>query len=207
MAPPSAVRVIASTLFVVAIAFVLSIPLWTADDSSTIEARQFSGPVERAVVLSPHPPLNEPNGLRAVLESGEMNDVPYRLEVAEAAGHWCFRFATGAEIDTHHGLSCSKGGEPAQGRPSLFSPAAANGLGRGVLVAGLSPDVKRLSLAATDGAAISARIYEFPPEFSSEVKILIAFLPPGTDVVSASAEDAAGHPIDVSKLPDQVDPY
>ena len=207
MALSAAVRGVAASFFVVAVGLLLSLPLWNADSSATVEPTPFEGTVEHHAVLSPHAPLDEENGLRAVVESGELNGTAYQLEVAEAAGYWCFRFATGPEVDTHHGLSCSKG-EPAEGRPSLFAPAATtSGLGRGVLVAGLPGEVKRLKLGATDGAAVRARIYEFPDEFQSDVMVLIAFLPPGIDVVSASAEDAAGHHINVSKLADQVDAY
>ena len=198
-----AARAIASLLFVVAIAFVLSLPVIQADKPLTLVPIPFEG-----IISSSFSEARTYSELEATIGSGEVNGVPWDLFVAESAGTWCFAFRIGPRTEdiTPEGNICTESSSGVG--PSMFIPASlSEGLDRGVLVAAVPSEIATLELEASGDATMRGYLFGGPEAIEADVQFLVVFLPPGADIASAQARDESGATIDVSRLVDQVDAY
>lgn len=187
-------------MFVVGIALVLSLPILQAENTLTLATTPFDGLVGLTISEGTGGSTSE---LEATLSSEEVDGVPWDIHVTEMSGTFCFTLRMGPE--TGDGMLCTESAS-AEG-PSQFIPAQSGGIDRGILVAALPGEIARLELGASDHATLSGHLLELPNHFDADPVILVAFLQPGTDIVSAVARDDSGRRIDVSRIVDQVDAY
>ena len=186
-----------SALFFVATATVLALPVLTASNELVLWPVRFEGLVTKVS----HPALSTQR--YATLDEGVSDGRDWSLDVDERSS-LCLSFSTDSRIGDA-GLMCS---EPVgrQVGPTQFIPAS-EALRRGVLLAVLPGEISELRLSATNDESLRGALYELPPNFRSEALVLVVFLPPGSDVVSATARAESGIRVDVSRLVDQVGAY
>lgn len=198
------IRVLGALLFTLALALLLLWPVLRADSKYTLTVRDSSAPITAPHVIS----VQDLQMEREVeVASGAVDEKRWRLVFATETNWWCYTFQV-VPGPTRQGVACSEAPAPASGASVMFSPAeGVRGINHAVLVAALPSQVEELTLRATDDARIRGVLVRPPVAFATRPVLLVAFLPPSTDIVEAHAWSETSEAIKVGALVDIVDAY
>lgn len=187
---------------VASLALVLAWPVLQAGGSYVLRTRDSSAEVTPAQAISlPGLLLNQ----EAKVATGFVNDNRWHLTFGAGAALWCFSFVIAP--GPSEGVSCVEGPVPIVGASVQFTPAELSNGDHGVVVAALPHHVEKLRLRATNDRSIRGVLVRPPAEFTSRPALLVAFLPPETDIIEAEAWNAENDPVAVRALVDMIADY
>jgi hypothetical protein len=192
---PRPLAAILSTLFFMGTAFVLALPVITSTAELVLRPEPFEGLVGE---------VSHSRQRFATLDEGATDGMEWSLRVSQRSGMSCISFSTESRVGDA-GLMCTEP-SPEDVGSSQFIPAT-DASPLSALIAGLPGNIEELRLRATDDLPIEGRLYAVPSIFRNAGTVLVAFLPPGADIVDARAVTNDGDGIDLSRLVDQVDAY
>jgi hypothetical protein len=185
-----------SLLFVLGIAAVLTLPVFTASGELVLKTRPFDG----LVGMGSHTAQRF-----ATLHKDRTDGVGWSLNVTDRPNRLCVTLDTDLDPAEGAALMCTE--SPIEGAGATQFIPASDTWRTSVLIAMLPGDIHELRLRATDDAPLQGDLYALPSQFRSDDSVLVVFLPQATDIVEASGTSHSGGPVDLSRLIDQVDAY